>query len=273
MLIENIQEKVVLEKDVIGKSLAEFDRTQNYDLIFLGSSHCYRCFDPSVFQKYGLNTYNLGSSSQTPINSFSILNSVIKNTKAVLLEVYPVVSGLSGEESFLSMNASVDDYSLLLNNVWHLNDLRCYNALSFKPFIDSHNKKQSYNITKSYRGYVSRKDTVKPGTNYDNIIINQDYFTIQISYIKKIIYLCEVNKVKLAFVYAPVPPELKIDGENIFINMLNEIAAQKNIPFYDFGRDHHLKSKEHFFDDDHLNQAGVELFNIELLKTMKDSIN
>src|SRR3972149_6768649 len=68
LLIENIQEKVVLEKDVIGKSLAEFDRTQNYDLIFLGSSHCYRCFDPFVFQKFGLTTYNLGSSSQTPIN-------------------------------------------------------------------------------------------------------------------------------------------------------------------------------------------------------------
>lgn len=40
-------------------------KLNNCDILFLGSSHCYRGFDPRVFKNIGYNIFNLGTSSQT----------------------------------------------------------------------------------------------------------------------------------------------------------------------------------------------------------------
>jgi len=265
LLIQRVQEKIVLDKDVFGRSWKEFDRKEKYDFIFLGSSHAYRCFDPAIFSAEGFNCYNLGSSSQTPLNSFAVLGSVVENTRAVLLEIYPVASGLSGEESFLRMNASVDDYNLLAKSAWHLNSLRCYNILSVKPLIDQYNTGKPFNIEDSYLGYVQRSDTLKPDAEYKPIVLNTEYVNIQKRYIRRIIELCASNKLKLAFVYAPVPSKLIIEGETDFLTAIDSIAKENSIPFYNYSRAMNLKDDQHFFDQDHLNKAGVEMFNAELL--------
>jgi len=273
LLIQKMQEEVVIEKDVFGRTLKEFDRTKKYDVVFLGSSHCYRCFDPMLFQNEGLDSYNLGSSSQTPLNSYSLLKTLAINTKTILLEVYPVVSGLSGEESFLSMNASIDDYNLLFQFAWDLNYLRCYNALSIKPFIDNYNKNTPLNILKSDRGYVETTDSIKKEEEYDSIILNTEYCEKQIEYIGKIISHCKEKNVAVFLAYAPIPSELKIKGENEFIEAVKILAEKEKVEFYNLGRNHPLNSKLHFFDNDHINKAGVEWFNHKLIELMRQKKN
>lgn len=47
--------------------LSEVEDIKNIDILFLGSSHTYRGFDTRIFSKYGYSTFNLGTTSQTPI--------------------------------------------------------------------------------------------------------------------------------------------------------------------------------------------------------------
>src|SRR5689334_14184152 len=51
----------------------EIDSVKKVDILFLGSSHSYRGFDPRIFKQYGLTSFNLGSSSQTPIQAKILL--------------------------------------------------------------------------------------------------------------------------------------------------------------------------------------------------------
>ncbi len=267
-LIKSVQEKIILDKDVVGKTLEEIDINKKYDFLFLGSSHCYRCFDPAIFKEHGFETYNLGSSSQTPLNSYVLLSNYIQCTKSVILEVYPVAFNLTGEESFLSMNASVTDYSLLAQTAWHLNSLRDYNALTIKPFIDDYNKDKPFNIVHSKNGYVSTLDSLKVDIAYDNFVLNADDIEKQIVYLNKIMEVCKQNNCKLYLAYAPVPQLHVLFGEENFITAINTFVSKNNIVFFNYGRNHTLDSKNNFFDDDHLNQSGVNLFNNWVIKDL-----
>jgi len=267
-LIKAVQEKIILDKDVVGKTLEGIDINKKYDFLFLGSSHCYRCFDPAIFKEHGFEAYNLGSSSQTPLNSYVLLSNYIHCAKSVILEVYPVAFNLTGEESFLSMNASINDYLLLAQTAWHLNSLRDYNAITIKPFIDDYNKDKPLNITNSINGYVSTADSVKDNVTYEKIVLNTDYIKEQVKYLEKIIELCKKNDCKLYLVYAPVPKEHILVGENDFISKINSVAAENNLLFFDYGRNHTLDSRNNFFDHDHMNQSGVNLFNNWVIKDL-----
>ena len=62
---------------------------ESIDIVFLGASHAYRSFVPSVFdEKTGMNTYNVGTSSQTLKDSYYLLKEVFKthDPKQVVLE-------------------------------------------------------------------------------------------------------------------------------------------------------------------------------------------
>ena len=268
-LIKNVQKDIILDKDIFGKVYSEFDRTKKYDILFLGSSHCYRSFDPAIFEQEGYSCYNLGSSSQAPLNSFTILEQTINNCKQVIFEVYPVAGNLTGTEAYYSMACSGIPYSLLAPMALELNNLRCYNILSIKQLIDHNNENKEYNIKSHYKGYVETKDSLKQKGNYEEIILKKTILNEQIEYVNKIANVCEKNNVALTLVYAPIPKELKLTNEEYYIQKIEDIASTKNIKFLNLGRNHTLNSKNNFFDDDHLNAGGVKLFNENLIEIIK----
>ena len=53
--------------------IRELKKTHDVDILFLGSSHTYRGFDPRIFARHGFHTFNLGSSSQSPIQTEILL--------------------------------------------------------------------------------------------------------------------------------------------------------------------------------------------------------
>ena len=65
----------------------EIPNYKNPDVLFLGSSHAYRGFDPRVFDQAGIASFNLGSSSQT------------LQPKFIVFDVFPIVFQLDGIES------------------------------------------------------------------------------------------------------------------------------------------------------------------------------
>lgn len=268
-IIKALQNEIVLQKNVYHKVYNEFDFNSKYDIVFLGSSHCYRCLDPKIFEKENLKVYNLGSSSQTPLNSYSILKKIKAHTLSILLEVYPVIGDLTGKESFMSMAASNMDFSLVSDMAFELNDLRCYNILSILPILNNYEKTQSYDSIGFYKGYFETKDSIKTPIKYESYKLSPKNMDVQLNYIKKIVKLCKESNIKLAFVFAPVPSEQKVMNEEYYINGITQICADDRMCFFNYGRLHNLNSKMNFCDDDHLNKSGVELFNKRLISEMK----
>ena len=68
------------------QSFNDFEKENNIDILFLGSSHAYRGFDPRIFKKYGYTTYNLGTSGQSLESSKLVYENYIstKNVKIIL---------------------------------------------------------------------------------------------------------------------------------------------------------------------------------------------
>ena len=268
-LIRKLQDELMMSNGVMGRAMDGFDANKKYDVLFIGSSHCYRCFNPKVFDEHGIVSYNFGSSSQTPLNSYCLLKKYISNTKKIILEVYPVCVNELGKEAFFTFVNSTDDYSLLVDMACKVNDLRCYNLLSIQPFIRNYLRTQPSDKMNMDRGYVQTNDSVRSEISYEKYTMNKEIYEQQLKYIRKIIQLCDEYKKPFSMVYAPVPKELMMEKENEIIAELEKISDEKNVPFYDYGRNHNLNSKNHFFDDDHLNDAGVRLFNERLINEME----
>ncbi len=73
-----------------------YTQEENIDVLFIGSSHCYRTLNPGLIDNiWSKNTFNGGTSSQSLDGSYAILNEVAKNNdlETVYLEMFYVQMG------------------------------------------------------------------------------------------------------------------------------------------------------------------------------------
>ena len=69
----------------------EMYEQDNVDVLFVGSSHCYRSFVPEILdEELGVNTFNAGTSSQAMDGSFMLIKEAARyhDIQHVYLEVY-----------------------------------------------------------------------------------------------------------------------------------------------------------------------------------------
>jgi hypothetical protein len=80
------------------------------DILFLGSSHAYRGFDPRIMRTNGLHTFNLGSSSQSPVQTRLLLDRYLKALAPdlVVMDVFPVTFTTEGVESALNVISNAE---------------------------------------------------------------------------------------------------------------------------------------------------------------------
>ena len=143
---------------------------ENIDVLFVGSSHVYRSFIPSITdKKFGAYTFNAGSSSQFMDGSFAVIKEAAKNheLKTVYLELYyGVASGETYKDrTALTSTYILSDYMpLSLNKVQYLthassNDYWINSFLiakrNWKYFFDSNYVKDviASKQTEQYKNY------------------------------------------------------------------------------------------------------------------------
>lgn len=77
------------------------------DVLFLGSSHCYRSFDTRLIDSAGTRSLNLGSSNQTPRQTYALLQRFFEryniSPELVVIEVHPDIMENSGNESAIDI--------------------------------------------------------------------------------------------------------------------------------------------------------------------------
>jgi hypothetical protein len=256
----------------------EVKHIQNVDVLVIGSSHAYRGFDPRIFKQHGLSLFNLGTSSQTPIQTQVLLKKYLKrlNPKVVIIEVYPKILCIDGVESELDLISNDGLDGDMLHSVRHYSNIKVINTLLFSIYRHGVFKDLTiFNepLIKGVDAYVSGGFVERWGTlNQISKFAPQKFklnlkqiqiFEENVQYIKTLGY-------KIVLVEAPYIKDLYHSYQNH--DMIASFYKKLEVPYYNFNNMDLLNDSLHFYDPDHMNQLGVDVFNKHLLLELKSEL-
>ena len=246
------------------------------DVLFLGSSHAYRGFDPRIFMKYGIKSFNLGSSAQTPIQTEILLKRYLNSLKPklVVYEVYPSTLSLDGVESALDLIANDRIDFPIIKMALDLNHAAVYNSLIYGMIRDLLNLDTEYvePVRQGQDRYVKGGFVEKEISFFENNIAHPLKKWASLKYQKEAFerILKELKKLKInvILVQAPVTKERYDSYSN---NSEFDLYFKSLADYYNFNHILELPSTRCFYDSHHLNQEGVEIFNKSLVKILKNN--
>jgi len=261
--------------------LSEVENIKNIDILFLGSSHSYRGFDTRIFRKYGYNTFNLGTSGQTPIQSKFLLKKHIKqlNPKIIIFDLYHKTSSINGVESAFDIISNTKNMSYFdLKMCIEIKDIEVLKTFLYsyinntllKEKIFEETFKKKYNDKYIIGGFVEKSTS---NLNYKSNFPKISEIGLskkQLSAIDEIINVSKNNNVKIILVNTPLNKQYNLSYEhnNYFDSLMNSKAEYINFNKLNLS----LNDTIHFYDKDHLSQKGVELFNKYFIEKVLDSI-
>ena len=240
--------------------LQEVRQTSNVDLLFLGSSHAYRGFDTRIFSASNYKAFNLGSSSQTPVQTRVLLERYLENLnpKLVVYEVNPIMFYSDGVESTINLVVTdKNDFSSFKMVLGHSN-IKVYNAYLYALAKNVYG--DSILIEdKAYQegGYVAKLNPkyFNGEQQAEKIITYKDN---QIKNFEAILDILNERSINYVLVQAPVT-SLKYNSYSN-IKAFNSLMASYG-DYYNYNEVLNLNDTIDFYDSHHLNQTGVNIFN------------
>ena len=251
---------------------------ENVDVLFIGSSTAYRGFDPRIFQKKGMKVMNLGTPSQTPLNTNFILNRFLDclNPRIVVYTQHPKLFESDGTESSTDIISGLSiekDFYEIIDIVFFHKNIRVVNTFIIKLFVflsnaEIDNDEPGFLNDGTYisRGYVSYTKTannteIKEASKKSEITKNEwKPLDFQLDYFKRNIEMLEIRNIPFLLVVPPVPSHSY--NEYLFSNLHFQNYINRFGTFIDYNKYLNLSDSLHFADSAvHLNQNGVEVFN------------
>ncbi|GGD22062.1 hypothetical protein [Flavobacterium orientale] len=275
--VPNLITKNLAKKEMIPgfmeNRIADLTKTKEVDILFLGSSHAYRGFDTRLFKDAGYSSFNLGSSNQTPLQTEILLQRYLKQLqpKLVIYEVYPNTFSVDGVESTLDLLVNDKLDSNLLKLALKQNDITIYNTLIYSYYQNLFQKEQSTVIPfqkeeDNYiaNGYVESEVTSSKKYSYKP----QEYLfkSNQFDQFEKNLEILKKGNCKVILIQAPITKALYNSYSN---NEFFDLKMKSYATYFNFNELMELNDSLHFYDDHHLNQKGVALFNQEIIKKIR----
>lgn len=259
----------------ISKMLKDLKSQTPVDVLFLGASHTYRGFDVRIFQQNGLSCFNLGTSSQTPIQTEILLKTYLHQLKPklVIYEVYPECFTLDGLESTLDFlmydHLNFGHAKMLLNS----SNIKAYNLFSFmyvfQCFGISVPENQADNSMDHYitKGYTERDlEYYSPSLN-PHTLQTWLFKPKQTNAFEACLTILKQKNIPFILIQAPYTSVLRESVENY---RSFDQYFKKQGSYFNFNQILNLNDSLHFYDDDHLNQNGVKIFNYKLLELLQN---
>jgi len=247
----------------------EWDPDARYDVLVVGSSHAYRGYDPRIFAQHGLSLFNLGSSAQTPLNTLAILREYAGPGRAglVLFDVYEGAFSNDGLESTSELVMNMGSERAALEMAIAMRDPRAINLLAARWLMAD----QPPSVMDSAYvpgGFSERRDSLRKAVVYgrfDRGAVRRD----QLDKLAACLALCRERGSTIVLVTHPQPHQADSLGHLAFRALIDSVRARYNVPYIDMALGHTLSDRDHFYDHNHLNQAGVERFNAALLARLR----
>lgn len=253
----------------MSESMQDLRKTTDVDILFLGSSRCFRGFDVRIFDSLGLTSFNLGSHSQTPIQTKVLLDRYLSrlSPKIIVFEVNIDIMSDDGTESAIEL-ISNDLLDLpLLKMVFDIPNFKVFNTYVFatyKKLVGSHMtipNKEIYRDNYIKNGFVEYKDQTyirDIDFPYGCNISSKQHETLD-----DILVMIRNHKIELYLVQSPISQKLyrSCDNNDNFDKLMKSKGNYLN-----FNDIMSLNDSLDFRDDLHLNQKGVEKFNRRLIE-------
>lgn len=296
----------VLERDVDKRGYA-FDKYRweefyqqptgdSLDILFLGSSHAYRGIDPFLIDSLlGIHTFNLGSSGQTPLTSYHLLKNAVQHTqpKMVVIDLYfhafmEENQLANAGNNWLEIKSSSAKWAFLFDAF----DPYEIAALTLLPIIRKKN-----NVRYTLRKYLFGDDHLDDaGTYQGKGYVRQDrqigleeleaeafYSELKLKPawallkheegLRKLVHFCREKEIEIRFISAPMPSISfqKIRDKQPIQQYLSALAKELGVVYRDDTQNAELGLQDdlHFYDDNHLNHAGVQRWNKALIPFLK----
>ena len=254
--------------------MQEVKETRNVNVVFLGSSHTYRGFDTRIFEAAGFKSFNLGSSSQTPVQTKVLLNRYLErlNPQLVVFEVFPDNFIGDGVESSIDLIANDTNDWESIKMALTIHNITTYNTLIYGFYRDFFYENSNF-VEEKVRGY----DTyVKGGfveqsmfyfKNTDHEPQEWKFEAYQLEAFEDILNSLKEKKIPFILVQAPVTAAYYRSYTN---NEEFNKQMQNSGSYFNFNEITQLDDSLHFYDPHHLNQTGVEIFNRDLIEVLEN---
>ena len=271
-LIHRISKTLLFWGGDTFRRFQEFDVTENYDFLIIGSSHTYNGYDTRVFFENDFKVHNLGSSGQSLENTAIITRNYFHKslTKNAIIDIYPGAMMSSGMGSTCDLIVNIPSNSAAVELAWSFPDIRSINMLTLRAFYHlSDSQQPTYNDYR-YRkgGFIAVRDSVKTDLDYQNFLRYYKPTKKAINGLLSFVKTCKENGIKPILVAHPAPMELQNEHYLAFIEHANEIAKDNKVLFMNYTFDHDLNSNHHFYDTHHLNEAGAKIFTKKLISDL-----
>ncbi len=250
------------------RKFREFDPQHRWDVIVVGSSHAYRGYDPRVFAAHGISLFNLGSSSQSTMNTYVVLDQYVTkaNCGLLILDVYDKAMGVVGLESTSDLTRNVPSTGAAAQMALSLRDPRALNMMALRCFTPDDRLYDD----KSYvsGGFAERLDSVRRElrTTSDTPVVPDP---MQEDYFHRCVAFARERDIPLVLVTHCAPGPIHRTRHAAFRAFVDSSLAGTGIRYIDLTYAHQLDEHDHFYDDNHLNLAGVRLFNAQLLDSLR----
>lgn len=245
------------------------------DVLVVGGSHVYRGFDPRIFAAHGLSLYNLGSSAQSMLQTEVLLDRYLDqlDPKLTIIEVYPGTFGVDGVESSLDLiaNAGVDlpmaRMALRVGNIKTINAL-IYSSERQLLGLDAHfseaGKHAGQTDTYVRGGFLERRGggfTPSGKAKTQNVGALPE----QLGTLQRILDRLAETHHRVVLVEAPIT-HWRYAAYRDHASHEQRMAALG--PYLNFNGLPNLVDSVDFYDNHHLNQHGVAVFNQALLDSL-----
>ena len=263
---------------------------ENMDMVFLGTSHAYRAFDPRVFDEVlGINSYNMGTSQQTISSSYYVLKEVLKTNHPEKVVFELTYTCFRDKDHLPLKNVIISQYMKPSFNklayILHEFDLEdifyaILPAYTFREKMNADNlasilgrkstaEYKNYDIETTRtrnewmesKGYVYTNKSLSANhagrmnpEPFEEDVLNQEF----LEYFDKMVELCREEGVEFVCVTAPIPKGALLELENYdeVCDFLNELTAKHGVPYYNFNliKEEWLPlDNSNFFDSTHIN--------------------
>lgn len=280
-----------------------YAKSGQIDTLFLGSSHCYRSFEPSMVDaSLGTSSFNAGTSQQLPDGTYWMLREAadLNDLDTVYLETFYTVYNTEKSSdtplaTFLITDYLRADSPYRYRYLWEMGGLAAFVDLVFPArhavitpnealevwrakLTDGYDPANYTYVTypeEAYRGdgFVYTWGTSPYG--YDTILdVDPDAPLSEFGWdnLERITDFCNQNGIRLVMVTAPLPSAYAADTQNYqaYVDAMRGFAADNGVEYWDFTlyRDAAALDlgTDDFADAHHLNGQGAQKFTAEFCR-------
>ena len=266
-----------MRRDHIALRFEELQEERDIDVLFIGSSHSLRTFDPRFFERHHIRAFNLGTANQTPMNTYYLLQRYLAQLKPrlVVVEAYWETLEISGVEGTIAITVNRGPGSDTLKMALATRHPKALNAQWSSLFEHLFGRATAIQLRPD-EAYTSGGwvETWQPNgageirrKRHDVVVDEQ-----QMKYLSRTLTLLKTHDARVLMVWAPVTAawrDLAMNLEDVR-HRLTGLSKSYDVPFVDLNDAVPLDDRLDFRDDDHLNQRGVDKVLPVFLNVLRD---